>query len=124
AGEDAAIEAEERQMIHSVFEFNDTVVREVMVPRPDMVMAEYAASIDEVLETVVREGKSRIPVYRGDVDHIEGLIYAKDILARISRDDSQPTVGEIMRPAVFVPETKRISELLKEMQQLKFHMAI
>jgi CBS domain containing-hemolysin-like protein len=113
-------------MIHSVFEFNDTVVREVMVPRPDMVVVEEQTPLSEVLEMVVERGFSRIPVYRGDVDHVVGLLYAKDILARLKPSGiaQSVTAGEIVRPATFVPETKRISELLREMQQRKFHLAI
>lgn len=140
AGEEASIEADERQMIHSVFEFNDTVVREVMVPRPDMVVVDIEAPIEEVLEMVISHGFSRIPAYREDIDHIEGVVYAKDILAHRHRSLSareplaQPgeqdaegemeTAEHLVRPASFVPETKRISELLREMQREKFHMAI
>jgi len=124
AGDEESIEDEERQMIHSVFEFNDTVVREVMVPRPDMVTADADAPLSGVLDLVVEHGYSRIPVYRGDIDHIEGIVYAKDLLARLQREDSHPTAAELARPAEFVPETKRISELLREMQMRKFHMAV
>jgi CBS domain containing-hemolysin-like protein len=124
AGEEESIEAEERQMIHSVFEFNDTVVREVMVPRPDMVTIDITTPLNGVLELVVDHGYSRIPTWRGDVDHIEGLVYAKDILARIHRNGDETTAEEIVRPANFVPETKRISELLREMRLQKYHMAV
>jgi CBS domain containing-hemolysin-like protein len=124
AGDEDAIEDEERQMIHSVFEFNDTVVREVMVPRPDMVVVDVAAPLREVLDIVVEHGYSRIPAYKGDLDHIEGIVYAKDILARVRDGNLNGTAAELVRPAAFVPETKRISELLREMQLKKFHMAI
>lgn len=124
AGEEAAIEDEERQMIHSVFEFKDTVVREVMVPRPDMVTVDGSAGLSEVLDLVVQHGYSRIPVHAGDVDHIEGIVYAKDLLARINGGGAERTAREMVRAAEFVPETKRISELLREMRQRKFHMAL
>ena len=74
------IEQEEREMIHSIFEFGDTILREVMVPRPDMVAAEVSHSLQEVLELILRSGFSRIPVYRGDLDDVVGLAYAKDVL--------------------------------------------
>ena len=124
AGAEESIEAEEQRMIHSVFEFNDTVVREVMVPRPDMVTIDMNAPLEDALELVVTHGYSRIPAYRGDIDHIEGIVYAKDILARLYRNGKATKAGDLVRPAEFVPELKRISELLREMQQRKFHMAI
>ncbi len=125
--EEAEIEEEEKEMIHSIFEFGDTIVREVMVPRPDMVVAESGATINEVLEQVIAVGHSRIPVFEDSIDNVIGLMYAKDLLIHFNRAQTEQQVGVIrkmMRPAYFVPETKRVSELLREMQQKKTHMAI
>lgn len=118
------VEAGERKMIHSIFEFGDTVVREVMTPRPDMVAVEASTTLDEVMRVIVEEGYSRIPVYRGGTDSIEGLIYAKDVLRRIHENGESVAAEEIARPAHFVPEQKKLAELLREMQEQKYHMAI
>ncbi len=125
--EEAAIEEEEKEMIHSIFEFGDTIVREVMVPRPDMVAVESKATIEEVLDQIIKVGHSRIPVYEDGIDNVIGLIYAKDLLIYLNRakpGQTETVLKKLMRPAYFVPETKRVSELLKEMQIKKVHMAI
>jgi len=126
AAEEMVIEREERRLIHSIFEFGDTVVREVMVPRPDMVGVEADATVDEALETAISAGYSRLPAFGEGPDDILGLVYLKDIIRR-TRDNGrggQDTLREIVRPAVFVPEQKKVAELLREMQKDKFHMAI
>jgi putative hemolysin len=126
AAEEEVIEREERRLIHSIFEFGDTVVREVMVPRPDMVGVEADASADGALEKAIGAGYSRMPVYGEGPDDILGLVYLKDLIRRTREngDSPQGTVRELVRPAVFVPEQKRVAELLREMQQDKFHMAV
>jgi CBS domain containing-hemolysin-like protein len=118
------IEPEERAFIHSVIDFGDTVVREVMIPRPDMVTAEAASSVSEALRGALAAGYSRIPVYRDNIDDVVGIAYAKDLM-RSEHDglDAEP-VGDHMRPARFVPETKRVASMLREMQDAKFHLAI
>jgi len=123
--EEAAAEAEERELISSVLEFTDTLVREVMVPRPDMVTLPATASIDEGLDVVLESGKSRIPLTGEGLDDIVGVLYARDLLRVVDDDSSRPrTCGEIARPAYFVPETKHIAELLRDMQANQVHMAI
>lgn len=123
--ESGVIEQEEREMIQSIFEFSDTTVREVMMPRIDMVAAEKSLTIDELLNLFEKEGHSRIPVYGERVDNILGVIYAKDLLAYISEKDKKDfSITEIMRDAYFVPENKNISELLKEFKKSKVHIAI
>lgn len=118
------IEDEERALIHSIIEFGDTVAREVRVPRPDMVAVEGRDRVTDVLEVAIAAGYSRIPVYEQGIDDIVGIAYVKDIM-RASRDGrSEVAVRELVRPAHFVPETKRVSELMREMQRGKFHMAI
>jgi CBS domain containing-hemolysin-like protein len=124
AEEEQEIEEEERELIHSVFEFGDTVVREVMVPRPDMVTAPADATVDEVLETIVKAGYSRIPIYEGDNDNIVGVLYAKDLLKRVHESKGDLKVSSLARAPLFVPEQKRVSDLLREMQEQRVHMAI
>jgi len=125
--EEGAIEEEEKELIHSIFEFGDTVVREVMTPRPDMVAVETTTKLKDVLTLMLKHGFSRMPVYENGMDNIVGLIYAKDAMRRLhngKRTRKELTAGEIARPGMFVPESKRISELLREMQLMKTHMAI
>jgi CBS domain containing-hemolysin-like protein len=124
AEEEQEIEEEERELIHSVFEFGDTVVREVMVPRPDMVTAPADATVGEVLETIVKAGYSRIPIYEGDNDNIVGVLYAKDLLKRVHESKGDLKVSSLARAPLFVPEQKRVSDLLREMQEQRVHMAI
>ena len=124
AEEDEEIEEEERELIHSIFEFGDTVVREVMVPRPDMVTVPSDAKLDAALSTIVEAGYSRIPLYEGDNDNIVGLLYAKDLLKTIHESDVKSTVASLARQPTFVPEQKKVAELLREMQDQRVHMAI
>ncbi|HLZ20650.1 MAG TPA: hemolysin family protein [Ktedonobacterales bacterium] len=122
--EEGVLEEEEREMIHNVFELADTAVREVMVPRIDMVTVEADATVDEAMSLIVQGGQSRIPVYDNSIDNIIGVLYAKDLL-RIFASGQQPaTVRNLVRPAYFVPESKRLDDLLRELQQQRVHMAI
>jgi len=124
AVEEDVIEEDERVLIESIIEFGDTVVREVMVPRPDMVAVPADFRVADVMEVAILNGYSRIPAYRDGVDDIVGLIYAKDLM-KADRDGLQGAlVSTLLRDATFVPETKRIAELLREMQANAFHMAI
>ncbi len=124
AEEADVIETEERALIHSIIEFGDTVVREVMVPRPDILAAEASDPVSDVIEVAMRAGYSRIPVHDGNIDNIIGVVYAKDLM-RADLDDREETPARsLVREAHFVPETKRIAELMREMQAEKFHMAI
>jgi CBS domain containing-hemolysin-like protein len=124
AVEDAVIEAEERALIESVIELGDTVVREVMVPRTDMVTVTTEFRVVDAMEVVILNGYSRIPACGDGIDDVIGIVHAKDLM-RAERDGHEErTVRELARPAHFVPETKRVSELLREMQVQRFHMAI
>jgi CBS domain containing-hemolysin-like protein len=114
AVEEDVIEREERQLIHSIIEFGDTVVREVMIPRPDMVSVEARASVSDVMEVVMSAGYSRIP----------GIVYAKDLMRAVRDSRGDEPVRNLVRSARFVPETKRVAELMPEMQREKSHMAI
>ncbi len=124
AAEHDVIEDDERAYITRVIEFGDTLTREVMVPRPDMITIEASTRVADAMEIVLLNGYSRIPIHRGDTDDIVGILYARDLMRAERNDRSDTPVGEIVRPATFVPETKRVAELLPEMQQEKFHMAI
>lgn len=127
ARERGFVEEDEHEMIHSVFELGDTLVREVMVPRTEMVYIERDKTLRQALSLALRSGYSRIPVIGDDLDDIVGIAYIKD-LAKRSHDfreaEQSETVAELMRPASFVPENKMADELLKEMQSEQIHLAI
>ncbi len=124
ASEEEAIEEEEKELIHSIFEFGDTVVREVMIPRPDMITIDAGRSLNDVLDLVLRHGYSRIPVYGEGRDEIVGIVHAKDALRQLHRGSKDRALSEIMRQAFFVPESKKVADLLRDMQRDKFHLAI
>ncbi len=123
AGEkEGLIEAEEKEMIHSIFKFGDKMVREIMIPRVNISAVDFSTPIKDIISIVVKTGFSRYPVYKRHFDKIVGVIYIKDIIAKHNTDNL--TAGDIMRKAYFVPETKKIDELLKELQKEKLQMAI
>jgi CBS domain containing-hemolysin-like protein len=126
AESDEVIEEAERAMIHSIFELGETVVREIMVPRPDMVTVTVADDFDRVVEVILTHGHSRIPVYAEDRDKIVGLIYAKDMLRRmhLSHGNGNGDWQDMLRPPYFVPELKQVDDLLRELQAEKVHLAI
>jgi CBS domain containing-hemolysin-like protein len=122
--EEGSIDEGEKELIHSIFEFGDTIVREVMVPRPDIVAIEDDKTLRDVQALVLSHGYSRIPVYHESLDEVKGVVFAKDVLKALHQGQGDMPLSEIMRPAHFVPESKRVAELLKEMQQEKFHLAL
>ncbi|HET7770480.1 MAG TPA: hemolysin family protein, partial [Chloroflexota bacterium] len=124
AEEEGVLEEEEGEMIRSIFEFGDTVAREIMVPRIDMKAAEASTTIGELVDMAIEAGHSRIPIYEGSVDRVTGVFYLKDSLRFLRDGRREVKVGEIMRPAYFVPESKKVDELLREMQQRRVHVAI
>ncbi|MPZ73169.1 MAG: DUF21 domain-containing protein [Nitriliruptorales bacterium] len=125
AESDEVIEETERAMIHSIFELSDTVVREIMVPRPDMITVSADDSLGTVLDTILRAGHSRIPVYGEDRDAILGMVYAKDVLGRLhTQGDEKGPWDDLLRAPTFVPELKPVDSLLREMQADKTHLAI
>jgi CBS domain containing-hemolysin-like protein len=124
AERDEVIEEEEREMIHSIFEFGDTILREVMVPRPDMVAVPRGTSLQEALELILRTGFSRIPVYDGTIDEVVGLAYAKDVLRRLHDGQADKPLADILRQAQFMPESMRAAEGLREMRKRRSHMVI
>jgi CBS domain containing-hemolysin-like protein len=136
ASTSGVVDEDERQMIHSVFELGDTLVREVMVPRPDVVWTERDTLVEKVLRLALKSGYSRIPVLGESIDDIVGVAYLKDLVQAVQGagstgreadggpDEEVAPLESVMRPAVFVPDSKRIDELLKEMQRTRNHMAI
>ena len=123
-GREAGVLAEgELRMLHRIFEFSDSVVREVMVSRDRITGVDLAAKPEALLDVLIEEGHSRIPVYRGSLDQIEGVIYARDLLAMV-RHGEVFVLSDLVRPVVFVPETKRIAELLSEFQREQMQIAI
>ena len=118
------IEHEEKEMISSVFEFGDTMVREVMVPRPDIVSIPHTLALEPLLSLVREDGHSRFPVYEGTLDKVVGVLYVKDILVRYEEIRHQFELTKMLRQAYFVPETKKLDDLLREFQKRKLHMAV
>ncbi len=118
------IEQQERAFIHSIIDFGDAVVREVMVPRPDMVTVPASATVTAALQVALAAGYSRVPVFRANIDDIIGIAYAKDLIEAEHAGKGADPVELHMRAAHFVPETKHLAGLLREMQEQKFHMSI
>src|SRR6185312_7476084 len=120
------VERGEREMIQSVFDLGDTIAREVMVPRTEVVWVESTKNVPQALALALRSGFSRIPVVADNVDDVVGLIYLKDLVRRAQDPEraKQTKLDEVMRPPSFVPESKRIDQLLREMQTTNSHMAI
>ena len=117
------IQDSEHELIENVFEFNDRMVKQIMVPRTKLSAIDINAPQDAVLEVVYNEGFSRIPVYQGNIDNIVGVLYVKDLL-QIIRQQQPIELARIMRPAYFVPETKKINRLMRQFQRKHMHMAI
>jgi CBS domain containing-hemolysin-like protein len=124
ASDEQQIEKGESQLIHSIFEFGDTIAREVMVPRPDIIAIEASKDLREVQELMLRHGFSRVPVYRQDLDNIVGVVHAKDVLRVIYQGRIDVPLHDVVRKAHFVPEQKKAAELLRQMQQEKFHITL
>ncbi|MEV5543572.1 hemolysin family protein [Saccharopolyspora shandongensis] len=126
AGERGVVAAGEREMIHSVFELGDTLAREVMVPRTEIIWIEQTKSARQAVALCLRSGFSRVPVIGESIDDIVGVVTLKDLTSAVldGRDQTGTTVAELMRPASFVPDTKRLDELLGEMQISRSHLAI
>jgi CBS domain containing-hemolysin-like protein len=121
------IESGERAMIHSVFEFGDTIAREVMVPRGDVVYIERYKNLRQTLSLFLRSGFSRVPVIQDNLDDIVGFAYLKDVVRRDFEDpgvEFTQRVDEVMRPALYVPESKPVDALLSEMQASRQHIAV
>jgi len=122
--EKGALEEDEKEMIHSIFEFSKTTVKEIMVPRIDMVCVEKGISLGDLIDLIKTKGHTRIPLYDEKVDNILGIIHAKELLPFINDNTQKVDLASLARPALFVPESKLIDELLRDFQIEKQHMAI
>ena len=122
--EEGILNESEGDMLQSIFDFGDTIVREVMVPRTDMVCCPADATLSGFLELIIRSGHSRVPLFEGSTDKIVGVVYAKDLLRNWGANDETLTLTEVMRTPYFIPETKRIDDLLKDFRTRRVHMAI
>lgn len=120
----ADIEDEERQMIRQIVSFVETTVREVMIPRIDIICAPVSSSLEEIVSLIRKHGHSRIPLYKGGIDNIIGILYAKDLLLSMTNPAGEIDLLKICRKPYFVPEAKLISELLEEFRREKIHMAV
>ena len=122
--EEGVIQEEEKEMIYSIFDLEDTLAREVMVPRIDVVALEVSTPMVEALDVIKESGHSRIPVYEETIDDIKGVLYAKDLLPYLRDGSNGEELGSILRDAYYIPESKRASDLLPDLQQRRVHMAI
>ena len=122
--EEGILNESEGDMLQSIFDFGDTIVREVMVPRTDMVCCPADATLSGFLELIIRSGHSRVPLFEGSTDKIVGVVYAKDLLRSWGANDETLTLTDVMRTPYFIPETKRIDDLLKDFRTRRVHMAI
>jgi len=118
------LEEEERRMIHAVVEMGETQVKEIMLPRPDMICAEENSSLEELRELAKRYGHSRIPIFKENIDHITGIVHVKDLFIHANDPERTSRLSKLARKAYFVPESKKVDELLKEFKRDKNHVAI
>ena len=121
--EEGVLGDEERKMLHKIFEFGDTLVNEVMVPKEEIIAIDIEASAEDLLNLLVEEGHSRIPVYKGSPDNIVGVIYARDLLY-IWQNKGLVIIPDLVRQAYFVQKNKRVSDLLKDFQRMRVQIAI
>ena len=127
AAQEEVIEHEERELIESIIEFGDTVVREIMRPRPDIISLDFGSTIDAAIDEAFEHGVSRMPVMSEDEDgnqDVVGIAYTKDLMKRIRAGEGSQSVDSLIRPAVVIPENKPVAKLMREMQRDHFHMAI
>lgn len=123
--EQGTLEKDEKEMIHSIFEFGETAVKEIMIPRTDMVCVRINTTLTEIMQLVKDKLLSRIPVYKNRIDNIVGILYVKDLLPLLSkRRRERFNLEKLLRPAYFVPEQKMIDDLLREFQKERIHMAL
>lgn len=122
--EEGVFDESESEMINSIMEFDEIVVKEIMVPRIDIVGLDGEDNINEALRLIIDGGHSRIPVYEGSIDNIIGILYAKDIFAHLNEDFEHLQVKTLIRNAYYIPETKKVDDLLEELRMKKVHMAI
>lgn len=118
-----AIEKAEHELIKSIFEFTDTTVKEVMIPRTDVFAVDILTPREKLINTLIDQGYTRVPIYRESIDHILGIVYTKDLIGMLQHKELI-VLQDIIRPAYMVPESKKISLLLRELQKRRQHMAV
>lgn len=122
--EDGIIHQEEETMIHGVFDFTDTIVKDLMVPRPDIVAVERSTSLPELMEIIKKEQFSRIPVYEKSIDNILGVVHIKDLIMTDACEKEDFSLDDYLRPTIFLPETKKVNDLFKTMKKEKIHLCV
>jgi CBS domain containing-hemolysin-like protein len=122
--EQGLLTPEQGHMIQSIFEFKDTIVREIMIPRTEIIAVAEEVPIQAIIDLMVKHGHSRIPIYKDNLDNVTGLLHVKDLLPYWGTPTSQSLPLEVIRQPIFVPETKKIVQLLKELRGQRFHMAV
>ncbi len=122
--EQAQLDPRERLMIRSILRLDDSIAREVMVPRVDIVATEADSTLTEVASRMLESGHSRLPVYRDSIDNVIGVVHSRDLLPFLTNAEEHPSLEQIIRPAFFIPEAKRLDELLKELQEKRVHMSL
>jgi CBS domain containing-hemolysin-like protein len=122
--QEGLLEQEEQKMIYSIFDLGNTLAREIMIPRIDVLAFDVNTGLSEAVDALLQSGFSRVPVYEDTIDNIKGLLYAKDLLGVWRQANQNNSMHELLRPAYFVPEAKKIDDLLTEMQSQRVHMAI
>jgi CBS domain containing-hemolysin-like protein len=122
--EEGVLNLDEHEMIHGILTLKGRIAREIMVPRTDVVCVSSQVTIEEVIRRIIEEGHSRIPVFEGDLDHIVGIIYAKDLLQLRGKTEGQASPKEIAREPYFIPETKNLESLLRDFKRKRVHIAI
>jgi putative hemolysin len=122
--QDGVLEQEEREMIFSIFQLGDTLAREIMVPRIDITALDVQTPFDQAVDSLLQSGNSRVPVYENSIDQILGVLYAKDLLRVWRQHDQLTSLRDLLRPAYFIPEAKKVDELMAEMQSQRVHMAL
>ncbi len=118
------ISRQEGELIESIFEFKDTLVREIMVPRLEIIGVERHTPLEQIIGLVLEKGHSRLPVFEGDIDHVKGILLAKDLLVFWQTPEETWDLGRVLRPPYFIPESKKISDLLRDLVERKTQIAI
>lgn len=123
--EEGSVETDEREMIHNIFSLNDITAADVMTVRSDVVAFDIKQDLDEILKIINQTGFSRFPAYQGSLDHIEGTVYVKDILEKLSNGSKQDiNIKDLVKPAIFIPEQKQLDDLLREFQKKRMHLGV
>jgi CBS domain containing-hemolysin-like protein len=122
--QEGVMDKEDEELLHSVIEFGDTLAREVMVPRMDMVALELGTELSAVRENIIEVGHTRVPVYRGTIDHIVGILHSKDLIKVWQSGREGTSISSLLRPVIFIPGSERLSDLLREMKRTRTHLAI